>query len=68
MKEILRALDRRETVTILYHGQKKGTIVPVGRNGEARVAAHPFFGMRDGDTRSVQEVMEELRGGRFRAL
>ena len=29
MGDVLRALHRRETVTILYHGKVKGTIVPV---------------------------------------
>lgn len=68
MKDILRALERRETVTILYHGKVKGTIVPAERDGELRVAAHPFFGMRADDARPVEKVVDELRGGRFRAL
>jgi antitoxin (DNA-binding transcriptional repressor) of toxin-antitoxin stability system len=68
MKDILRALERRETVTILYHGKVKGTIVPAERDGEHRVIAHPFFGMRADDTRPVGGVVDELRRGRFRAL
>ena len=68
MKEILRALERRETVTILYHGKKKGTIVPSERAAEPRVTAHPFFGMRTGEAQSVETVIDRLRGGRFRAL
>ncbi len=68
MKEILRALERRETVTILYHGKKKGTIVPAERDAEPRVTAHPFFGMRADDAESVETVIDRLRGGRFRAL
>jgi antitoxin (DNA-binding transcriptional repressor) of toxin-antitoxin stability system len=68
MKEILRALERRETVTILYHGKKKGTIVPAERDAEPRVTAHPFFGMRAGDAQSVEKVIDRFRGGRFRAL
>ena len=68
MKEILRALERRETVTILYHGKKRGTIVPAERAAEPRVTAHPFFGMRADDAHSVETVMDRLRGGRFRAL
>lgn len=68
MKDILRALERRETVTILYHGKVKGKIVPAERNAEPRVSAHPFFGMRAKDARPVEEVVDELRGGRFRAL
>jgi len=68
MRDILRALERRETVTVLYHGKVRGTIVPAERAAEPRVAAHPFFGMRTGDARPVEKVVEELRGGRFRAL
>jgi antitoxin (DNA-binding transcriptional repressor) of toxin-antitoxin stability system len=37
MKDVLRALERRETVTILYHGKVKGTIVPAERDAEPRV-------------------------------
>ncbi len=68
MKEILRALERRETVTILYHGKKKGTIVPAERDAEPRVTAHPFFGMRAAEAQSVKQVIDRLRGGRARAL
>ena len=68
MKDILRALERRERVTILYHGKVKGTIVPAERDAEPRVTSHPFFGMRADDARSVEKVVDELRGGRFRAL
>ena len=28
MKEILQALERNETVEILYHGKRKGIIIP----------------------------------------
>ena len=68
MKDILRALERRETVTILYHGKVKGRIVPAERDAEPRVTAHPFFGMKANDARPVDKVMEKLRAGRFRAL
>jgi antitoxin (DNA-binding transcriptional repressor) of toxin-antitoxin stability system len=67
-KEVLRALERRETVTILYHGKVRGTIVPAGDRPPTRVTEHPFFGMTATDTRRVQEVLDELRGGRSRAL
>ena len=29
MKDVLKALDRKEEVTILYHGKVTGVIVPV---------------------------------------
>ena len=68
MKDILRALERREIVTILYHGKVKGRILPAERDAEPRVTAHPFFGMKAADARPVDKVMEKLRAGRFRAL
>lgn len=68
MKDVLRALERRETVTILYHGKVKGTIAPVEERARMTVTTHPFFGMTATDTRSVAAVLDELRGGRFHAL
>lgn len=68
MSEVLEALERREKVTILYHGKVKGTIVPVAEGAGRKVTEHPFFGMSAPDRRSVEEVMQDLRGGRFGAL
>ncbi len=68
MKDVLKALDRREKVRILYHGKEKGTIIPSGRESGAKVADHPFFGMARKDKRGVGAIMDELRGGRYRAL
>jgi hypothetical protein len=68
MKDVLRALDRREKVRILYHGKEKGTIIPPGRETRSKIVDHAFFGMIRKDKRSVAEVMDELRGGRHRAL
>ena len=60
-KEILRALERNETVTVLYHGKVKGIIKPAGKSPHARVKEHPFFGMYRDDQESVQDQMERLR-------
>ena len=68
MASVLEALDRREEVRVLYHGKPKGRIVPEGSETGASVKAHPFFGSRKQDAASVVEVMDDLRGGRFRAL
>lgn len=65
MSEVLSALERREKVTILYHGKVKGTIFPADGKPSRKVTEHPFFGMAADDKRSVEEVMHELRGGRF---
>jgi hypothetical protein len=72
MKDIIQALDRNETVTILHRGKKKGTILPAGlEKRRARpMAAHPAFGMwKDREDMSdVRAVMRKLREGRRRAL
>lgn len=68
MKDVLEALERRETVQILYHGKVKGKIVPVSRSRELKIENHPFFGMMQKDKRSVMELMDVLRDGRCDAL
>jgi hypothetical protein len=68
MKDVLEALERRETVKILYHGKVKGTIIPASGCQEMRIVDHPFFGMRATEKASVSEVMDDLRGGRHNAL
>ena len=68
MKEVLKALDQRENVTILYHGKVKGTIIPAKSNSSAKVEDHPFFGMNRNDSASVLNQMDKLRGPRFDAF
>jgi len=67
MSEILKAIDRNEEVTILYHGKVKGVIKPKISGGRRRISDHPFFNMYP-SKRTVREVMADLRGGRYRAL
>ena len=67
MNEVLKALDRNEPVSVLYHGKVKGVITSASTVVGARVAAHPFFNMRTAPT-SVDKVMSDLRGGRYRDL
>lgn len=64
MSEVLDALERSESVEILYHGRTKGIIMPVRRESGAPVKEHAFFGMFSGSDASVDEVMESLRGPR----
>jgi antitoxin (DNA-binding transcriptional repressor) of toxin-antitoxin stability system len=64
MKDVLKALERNEAVTILYRGKQKGIIVPVRRSRPGKVAEHPFFGMHAEKDKTVEEMMDELRGGR----
>jgi hypothetical protein len=67
-KQVLQALERRESVSVLYHGKVKGTIIPVSSRNPPKVADTPFFGMRKRDKRPVSVIMTALRGGRYRAL
>ncbi len=61
MKDDLKALDRKEEVTILYHGKVKGVIPPVD-NKKKKIKDHPFFGMLKSSDVSVEEEMQNLRG------
>ncbi len=67
MKEILQALERNETVEILYHGKRKGTIIPhkpIQKMSSTK--DHPYFGMAT--KTSVEIEMNKLRGGRYHDL
>jgi len=68
MSEILKALDRRERITLLYHGKTKGIIVPVNENKSLKVVDHPFFNMAKGREKSVAQQMAALRRPRFDAV
>jgi len=71
MKKALKALDRKESITILYRGKARGKLVPIGGDKQQRKAAeHPAFEMwqdRLGD-KDVLEMVRRLREGRFDAL
>lgn len=67
MNDVLKALDRNESVSVLYRGKIKGVIRPMGKATTAKVVAHGFFGCR-GSARPVEQIMGQLRGGRYRAL
>jgi len=51
MKDVLRAIDRGETVTVLYRGKEKAKLMPIaptsGQEGKVvpRVQDTPLFGM-----------------------
>jgi len=67
MNQVLKALARNETVSVLYRGKLKGVISPATTTSSVKVAEHAFFGCRK-DTQPVADVMEQLRGGRHRDL
>lgn len=65
MKDVLKALERNESVKILYHGKLKGLITPCQRIVNKKVKQHPFFGMNASEETSVLDQMAKLRGGRY---
>jgi hypothetical protein len=65
MNEVLKALDRNESVSVLYRGKIKGVLRPAGKKTTTAVADHEFFGCR-APGRSVEQIMGQLRGGRHR--
>jgi hypothetical protein len=67
MKEILKAIDRNEEVTILYRGKVKGVIKPKIPRSRRRISDHPFFNMYQ-TKKAVHKLMDDLRGGRYRAV
>jgi antitoxin (DNA-binding transcriptional repressor) of toxin-antitoxin stability system len=67
MNDVLKALNRNEPVTILYHGKVKGTIVPKQGAAKESVREHAFFRMHR-ESASVEDQMSALRGGRHRDL
>ena len=46
MKDVLRAIDRGETVTVLYRGKEKARLVPLAAKEKPKKASdHPACGM-----------------------
>jgi hypothetical protein len=68
MKDVLKALNRKERVEIMYRGKAKGIIMPVHETPKKSVTEHPFFGLLANEKTPVIRIMEDLRGGRYRAL
>ncbi len=60
MNDVLKALDRNEKVTVLYHGKIKGIIIPAERESHKKITDHPFFGMSSQNNK--KSVLEELNG------
>lgn len=68
MNDILKALDRRERVTLLYHGKIKGVIVPTNEKKSMKVTDHPFFKMTEEEEKSVAQQMAALWRSRLDAI
>jgi antitoxin (DNA-binding transcriptional repressor) of toxin-antitoxin stability system len=69
MAEVLRALDRNESVKILYRGRQRAVLIPTGpSDGQRRsVSSLPAFGIWK-DYKTVADVpahVRKLRRSRF---
>ncbi len=62
--EILKALNKNESVTVKYHGKVKGIIEPVKKTQTLKVKEHPFFAMHKSPKQAVLEELDELRCSR----
>ncbi len=67
MKEVIKALDRKERIEITYRGKTKGIIIPAHEHTKKSAREHPLFGSGAKEKRTVAEVMKGLRGGRYNA-
>ena len=72
MAAVLRALDRNESVKILYRGRPRAILIPAGSRNRERdsVANHPAFGMWK-DNENLGDVpahVRALRRSRFGAV
>ena len=65
MKDVIKALNRRERVEITYRGRPKGVIIPVNEQSKMTVKKHPLFGLLSKDKTTVKKVMDKLRGERY---
>ena len=67
-KDIVRALDQNQSVTLFYRGKKKGVIVPASKSaGESiSVRKHSAFGVwkKRSDMKDVRAVIEKFRKAR----
>lgn len=62
-KEILRALDAKEEITLTHRGSEKGRIVPIEQNNEVQKSfgKHPAIGMWADSTESVPDLIARIR-------
>ena len=71
MGDVLRALDRNETVKILYRGRERAIMIPSGstHRQSGPISEHPAFGMwKDRrDMEGIEDHMRRLREGRSHA-
>ncbi|MCF6299537.1 MAG: type II toxin-antitoxin system Phd/YefM family antitoxin [Proteobacteria bacterium] len=63
--DILKALDRNESVTVFYHGKIKAIIKPIRKKSKLKVKDHPFFGMCGEHEKTVLDELENMRKPRY---
>ena len=70
MRDILKALDRNESITLTYRGQKKATIIPAHGKKKANMQEHEAFGIwcNRHDLDNVNSTLRRLRKGRVNAF
>lgn len=68
MSKIIKALDRNERITLMYHGKEKALIIPIKNETHLKISEHPFFGMNRDSEKPVEKQMTELRNGRYNDL
>ena len=68
MRNVLKALNRRERVRILYHGRVKGEIIPVKGNSTIKTNQHALFGMLKGEKGNPEEIVSKMRRSRYNDL
>lgn len=64
-KDIVKALELNEPVTVLYRGKEKGVLYPASKDKGAKVLVkdHPAFGMWKGreDMKDVAKYVRKIR-------
>ena len=63
--DILKALDRNESVTVFYHGKIKGIIKPAREKTDSKVKDHLFFAMNKDSEQTVLAELDDLRKPRY---
>lgn len=64
MRDVLKALDKREKVRILFHGKVKGEIIPFKAKNTKKTREHPLFGMLKYGKKNPDEIVSGMRRGR----
>ncbi len=68
MHDVIKALDKREKVRILYHGKIKGEIIPSKNRKGMKSIDHPLFGSLKKDTVNPSALVAAMRRRRTDAL